>query len=105
MTKKISKKKQALRDSWDAILKKYDSPVFSKTRTRPTPKKQSLPSYRYRGQDDKIASLDTRACDTGKKESLVYTGDAMLGIAVLHKSNAVPIFSTDDAKAVASMRR
>lgn len=35
----------------------------------------------------------------------VYTGDAMLGIGTMHKSNAVPVFSTDDAKDLATMRR
>jgi len=35
----------------------------------------------------------------------VYTGTAMLGIGTLHKSNAVPIFSDEEAKDQASMRR
>jgi hypothetical protein len=39
------------------------------------------------------------------KPKPVYTGDAMLGIGTLHKSNAVPIFSKEDAKDQANMRR
>ena len=35
----------------------------------------------------------------------VYTGDKIIGIGTLHKSNAVPIFSDDDAKDQALMRR
>ena len=35
----------------------------------------------------------------------VYTGTAMLGIGTLHKSNAIPIFSAEDAKDQANMRR
>ncbi len=35
----------------------------------------------------------------------VYTGTAMKGIGTLHKSNAVPIFSDEEAKDQASMRR
>jgi len=35
----------------------------------------------------------------------VYTGTAMLGIGTLHKSNAVPIFSDEEAKDQATMRR
>jgi hypothetical protein len=38
-------------------------------------------------------------------ESKVYTGTAMKGIGTLHKSNAVPIFSDEEAKAQALMRR
>ena len=35
----------------------------------------------------------------------VYTGTAMLGIGTLHKSNAVPIFSNEEAIDQANMRR
>lgn len=35
----------------------------------------------------------------------VYTGDKMLGIGTLHKSNAVPIFNSEDALDQAKMRR
>jgi hypothetical protein len=34
-----------------------------------------------------------------------YTGDKIIGIGTMHKSNAVPIFSQDEAKAISSMRR
>jgi hypothetical protein len=34
-----------------------------------------------------------------------YTGDKMLGIGTLHKSNAVPVFSNHEAKEMARMRR
>ena len=38
-------------------------------------------------------------------EGKVYTGTAMKGIGTLHKSNAVPIFSDQEAIDQASMRR
>ena len=38
-------------------------------------------------------------------EKAVYTGDKLLGISAMHKSNLVPIFSEDHAKDVSSMRR
>lgn len=34
-----------------------------------------------------------------------YTGTKVIGIAVMHKSNAVPIFSNEEAVEVSSMRR
>ena len=40
-----------------------------------------------------------------KKSAKVYTGDKMLGIGTLHKSNAVPVFSSDEAKEMSQMRR
>jgi hypothetical protein len=35
----------------------------------------------------------------------MYTGDKILGIGTMHKSNAVPIFSDDEAKDISKMRR
>jgi hypothetical protein len=35
----------------------------------------------------------------------MYTGTKMIGIGTLHKSNAVPVFSDDEAKDMARMRR
>ena len=35
----------------------------------------------------------------------VYTGDKMIGIATLHKSNAVPVFSSESAHDISKMRR
>jgi hypothetical protein len=35
----------------------------------------------------------------------VYTGDKMLGIGTLHKSNAVPVFRQEEAEEMAKMRR
>ena len=42
---------------------------------------------------------------TWSKPAPTYTGTAMLGIGVMHKSNAVPVFSTDEAKSLGAMRR
>lgn len=39
------------------------------------------------------------------KPSPTYTGTKMIGIGTMHKSNAVPIFSDDEAKEISSMRR
>lgn len=44
-------------------------------------------------------SLDNR---TGRVK---YTGDKMIGIGTLHKSNAVPVFTNEEAKDMAKMRR
>lgn len=34
-----------------------------------------------------------------------YTGTNMLGIATMHKSNAVPVFSSESAEDISKMRR
>lgn len=40
-----------------------------------------------------------------KKESPVYSGDYIVGIATMHKSNLVPVGRGDDPKHYAAMRR
>ena len=35
----------------------------------------------------------------------VYTGDKVLGIATMHKSNAVPVFAQEEAVEISKMRR
>jgi len=40
-----------------------------------------------------------------KKAPVQYTGDAMLGVATMHKSNSVPVFQQKDAEDISRMRR
>ena len=57
---------------------------------------------------DHIPSADmAKAGSTGTyKESPKYTGDLIVGIATMHKSNAVPVMKgTNEAKDIARMRR
>jgi hypothetical protein len=54
----------------------------------------------------KIASLDTgHSGAVCTKEIPQYTGTKILGIGTMHKSNAVPVFSDEEAVAISSMRR
>lgn len=50
-------------------------------------------------------SLKSNEYDTFKAPDKVYTGTAMKGIATMHKSNAVPVFSDESAKDISKMRR
>lgn len=40
-----------------------------------------------------------------RRENTKYTGDKLVGIGMMHKSNLVPIFSEEEAKDVSTMRR
>lgn len=59
----------------------------------------------YDRQTVKLPSMVTPGGHTSKYGVRMYTGTLIKGIAVMHKSNAVPILNDEDAKAVASMRR
>lgn len=45
------------------------------------------------------------AGNSAKKAANVYTGDYIMGIATMHKSNAVPITNGEQAIEVSQMRR
>ena len=40
-----------------------------------------------------------------KKDEKVYTGDKLMGIATMHKSNMVPVFKQEDAEDISKMSR
>lgn len=47
----------------------------------------------------------SKSGDTAKKENPKYTGTLVKGIATMHKSNAVPVISQQEAEDIAKMRR
>ena len=52
------------------------------------------------------SKFDTDVLGGTRKESRAYDGERkLLGIATLHKSNMVPVFSQEDAEAISKMRR
>lgn len=63
------------------------------------------PSQLIQDQVEKIPSKVTPGGSTAKKESTRYTGTLIVGIATMHKSNAVPILNQQEAIEVSSMRR
>ena len=63
----------------------------------------SLPPHRQ--NEVKHPSLSTGIGVATKKETQKYTGENLLGIGQLHKSNAIPVFKQSDAEDLAKMRR
>ncbi len=60
---------------------------------------------RIRQHKEMYPSLNSMQGSTAKPERKVYTGTLIKGIATMHKSNAVPIISDEQAVEVATMRR
>ena len=73
-----------------------------KYRTNRIPKLVPPPG---RTMNDHIPSRDSGDGIGAKRASPVYTGGNIIGIGTLHKSNAVPIFSQQEAKDISAMRR
>jgi hypothetical protein len=103
-----ARKARELAAEWEQRQAEWDklAPRFSVT--KPPLAKKSCPVPQYPpGREPKVYnSLDTGV--TGAvtiKATPQYTGTKIKGIGTMHKSNAVPIFSDEDAVDIARMRR
>lgn len=97
--RKPTAKQRELQADWEKLMKKYEP----KKSVAATPYRE--PSA-YRRETPRYPSVDTGvtgAVTTAKTQQ--YTGSAMMGIATLHKSNAVPVFTQEDAIEISRMRR
>jgi hypothetical protein len=92
---------------WKALQKKWSVDGENKKQTRALAALTYSPGpLSYRGSDQpKIPSLASDWGNCTKAPDRVYTGTKMIGIGQLHKSNAVPVFSKEDAVAISQMRR
>ena len=63
----------------------------------------SVPDYTYTSR--KTIPTSDKVGNGLAKEAKVYTGNNLLGIATMHKSNMVPVFRKEDAIAISQMRR
>jgi hypothetical protein len=94
------------KEDWKAMLKKYSIEQDDRKRNRALSSKETYQgSEPYRGQGSQPKSLPFTAAPCTKAAPKVYTGDAIVGIGTLHKSNAVPVFSKQDAIDISHMRR
>lgn len=88
-------------EAWQDLLDRHQVNPKAKI-TRPISVKYEIPADR---NPRKYPSLDTGASSTAPAKIQQYTGDAMIGLGQLHKSNTVPIFKAQDAVDIAKMRR
>ena len=70
-----------------------------KPKLRGTP----MPKYEISDHRERYPSGDGMGTTYARKEN-VYTGDKLLGIATMHKSNLVPVFSQENAEEISKMK-
>jgi hypothetical protein len=102
--RKMTAKQRELQSSWDALLKKYATKKIAPRKEQSLSDVYSLGTPACR-ETPKIPSLPFTAGPCTKAPDKVYTGTAIKGIGTMHKSNAVPIFSDEQAVDIAKMRR
>jgi hypothetical protein len=71
-------------------------PLNSVYSLKPPPGRETTQHIKSLGQDNGVATMSAPK---------VYTGTKVKGIATMHKSNAVPVFSDEEAVEISRMRR
>jgi hypothetical protein len=98
-------KPKAVREQYEQWLNSHNP---SKT-TKTTNKIERMSGYTLSapaGRETKhYPSLNTGNIPATKGLPKVYTGTKVIGIATMHKSNAVPVFNNQEAVEISSMRR
>ena len=109
------RKAEELQASWEAVMRKYEPTKTNPTKAKTTPHASSSASKNSgkslgftppRGSSYKsIPSLPDSGGNASLKPSETYTGDKVLGISIVHKSCLQPVFTEEQAKDLANMRR
>lgn len=104
-----ARKSRELAEEWEQRNREWAklAPKFSTAQVKEVVKPVRLaPAYPPgREPQHHIPSLDTGLGVAAMPAQKVYTGTKVKGIGTLHKSNAVPIFSDEEAVDIAHMRR
>jgi hypothetical protein len=103
-----ARKARELDASWKELQAKWELDANEKRRQRALaaePLSYSLNTPVGRTNTHHIKSLGTNSGVATMPPAKVYTGTKIKGIGTMHKSNAVPIFSDEEAVAISQMRR
>lgn len=104
--KRLAEQRQA---DWDSKLVQFDkmAPRFS-TGPYNAPHRtiaDFIPKTPPGRETVRVESQDTGWVTCVKQQDKEYTGTKIKGIGTMHKSNAVPVFSDEEAKDISKMRR
>ena len=101
-----ARKARDLDESWKDLQKKWGIEAEEKKRKRAmSAEVYTVSKDPFRRETPKINSLPFSGGACTLPTPKVYTGTMVKGIATMHKSNAVPVFSDEQAVDISKMRR
>jgi hypothetical protein len=104
-----ARKARELDESWKALQKKWAVDLEDKKRKRALSAEPLTGNYSLNIPANRsTAHLKSKGDYTGNATlapAKIYTGTKVKGIATMHKSNAVPVFSDEEAIDISKMRR
>jgi hypothetical protein len=102
-----ARKSRELDASWKELQKKWEVDAEEKKRKRAMKAEPLV--YKLSAPEGRSTTHHIPSVNTGGNATLaapkVYTGTKVKGIATMHKSNAVPVFSDEEAIEISRMRR
>jgi len=103
-----ARKARELEADWKQLLKRQGVEAEAKKRRRAMAAEPLV--YNLTGATDRAGTAHIPSLGTGGGVAVlapakVYTGTKVKGIATMHKSNAVPVFSDEQAVDISRMRR
>ena len=104
------RKAEQLDASWKEILKQQGIEQEDRKRKRAMAAESLSKSYSLKIPEGRNTTAHIKSINTGAgvatlPPAKVYTGTMVKGIATMHKSNAVPVFSSEEAVDISKMRR
>jgi len=105
-----ARKARELDESWKELLKRQGIEQEEKKRARAMSAPSLSSVYRLTIPEGRNTTAHIKSVYTGGGSATlapakVYTGTKVKGIATMHKSNAVPVFSDEEAVDISKMRR
>jgi hypothetical protein len=100
-----ARKAREQEDSWKELLKRHGVEAEQRKQKRAMTAEPYKAPEPYRRPSQHITSLPFTGGPCLKVPDKVYTGTMIKGIGTMHKSNAVPVFSDEEAQDIAKMRR
>jgi len=105
-----ARKAREQEESWKELLKRQGIELDEKKRKRALSSETLSSSYSLKIPEGRNTTAHIKSLNSGLgvatlSPSKVYTGDKVKGIATMHKSNAVPVFSDEQAVDISRMRR
>jgi len=104
-----ARKARELDESWKELQKRWAVEAEDKKRRSGLAAAPLKGSYSLTIPEGRNTTAHIKSVDTGGnallKPSPIYTGTKVKGIATMHKSNAVPVFSDEEAQDISKMRR
>ena len=103
------RKSEQLDKDWKELQKRWVTEAEDKKRNRAMSAPSLSGHYSLKIPEGRNTTAHIKSVDTGGNATLkapnVYTGTKVKGIATMHKSNAVPVFSDEEAIDISRMRR